>query len=55
MTAPQRPARFVLAPVVNGAAAWSQATVVKAIPIRLPYPIVLALSFRQRWLQGLPR
>lgn len=53
MTAASTPAgRFVLAPVVNGAAAWDQATPLVIAPFRLA-PVSLVVPFRNGRSAGL--
>jgi hypothetical protein len=48
--APGRSGRFVLAPVVDGVAAWDRGAELLLSPVRLSSPVSVALAFRQRYV-----
>ena len=52
---PSGPQRFVLAPVVDGVAAWDQAMDLVLTPIRLSSRVRVALPFRRGSTTGGPR
>lgn len=45
-------ARYALAPVVDGAAAWDLAAPLVLTPVRLSAPVPVALPYRPRWTTG---